>query len=153
MDRFIIYPLLIKSGDFEGVFRRFICVAYEDAGLANSNMPLKVKIAIDNFRFLGMPEGARCLAQVVIKMALSPKSNSVDIALSNAKTALNIQATIPRHLKDASYVSAEKVNKATYLYPHNYKNNFVKQDYLPKELKGIEIHKPQNSEVEKHLNK
>ena len=129
---------LIEIGDFEAIFRRMLCIAYEDIGLANPNIPLRVKSAIDAAKYLGMPEARLPLAEAVIEMALSPKSSSITKAMIQAESDVKNGKiySIPIYLRDSHYKSAEKLGIKGYKYPHDYPGNYVEQDYLPLELIG-----------------
>ena len=118
---------LIHSGDFDSIYRRLSVICYEDIGLANPSMGPKVYAAIQACERLGMPELIIPLANVVIELALSPKSNSAYLAINNALNDIeNGNAkNMPKHINSSAF---------GYKYPHDYKNGFVKQQYLPDEL-------------------
>ena len=118
---------LIHAGDFDSIYRRLSVICYEDIGLANPSMGPKVYAAIQACERLGMPELIIPLANVVIELALSPKSNSAYLAINNALNDIeNGNAkNMPKHINSSAF---------GYKYPHDYKNGFVKQQYLPNEL-------------------
>ncbi len=120
---------LIEAGDLDSIYRRMSVIAYEDIGLANPSIGPKVMAAINACELVGLPEGRIPLQVVVTEMALSPKSNSAHMAGEEALNDIHKGTTgnVPAHIKTSS---------TTYLYPHNYPNSYVKQDYLPKELLG-----------------
>lgn len=129
--------VIVKSGDFDGLFRRMICASYEDVGLAAPNVATNVLNAIQAFERIGMPEGYLPIANAILQIALAPKSNSAMKAASNAIEDINkgYIFEVPNYLKDAHYSSASKLNHGiNYKYPHNYKNHYIIQNYLPKEL-------------------
>ncbi|MBQ4263224.1 MAG: replication-associated recombination protein A [Bacilli bacterium] len=135
---------LIESGDYESIYRRMLVIAYEDIGLANPMMGTKVLSAIEACERIGFPEIIKPLSCAVIDMALSPKSNSADIALTTALEDVrsgNI-GRIPKNIK---------TNSPTYLYPHNYPNYWVKQQYMPNELLGRKYYTPRKNKYEKEL--
>lgn len=135
---------LIESGDYESIYRRMLVIAYEDIGLANPMMGTKVLSAIEACDRIGFPEIIKPLSCAVIDMALSPKSNSADIALTTALEDVrsgNI-GRIPQNIK---------TNSPTYLYPHNYPNYWVKQQYMPNELLGRKYYTPRKNKYEKEL--
>lgn len=136
---------LITLGDYDIIYRRLIDICYEDIGLANPMMGVKLNAAIQNAERVGYPELVKVLSFIVIDMALSPKSNSAYLAINNALSSIKIKniGKVPIHLTNPS-------NK--YLYPHDYKNSWVKQDYLPDELKGEIYYTPKNNKYEKELN-
>lgn len=119
---------LIIAEDLDSIYRRMSVIAYEDIGLANPSMGPKVDAAIHAAERLGLPEARIPLGQVVIELALSPKSNSAHLALDQAIADIQRGNTgnLPNHLK---------TNAKDYKYPHDYKNAIVKQQYLPDNLK------------------
>ena len=119
---------LIIAEDLDSIYRRMSVIAYEDIGLANPSMGPKVDAAIHAAERLGLPEARIPLGQVVIELALSPKSNSAHLALDQAIADIQRGNTgnLPSHLK---------TNAKDYKYPHDYKNAIVKQQYLPDNLK------------------
>ncbi len=136
---------LITLGDYDIIYRRLIDICYEDIGLANPMMGVKLNAAINNAERVGYPELVKVISFIVIDMALSPKSNSAYLAINNALSSIKTKniGKVPVHLTNTS-------NK--YLYPHDYKNSWVKQDYLPNELKGEIYYTPKNNKYEKELN-
>lgn len=135
---------LIEAEDLDIIFRRMSVIAYEDIGLANPNMGLKVDACIRACERLGLPEARIPLAQTVIELALSPKSNSAYLALDCAINDLNKGNTgnVPNHIKN---------NSKDYKYAHNYPKHIVKQQYLPDNLKGKRYYQPQNNKNELKL--
>lgn len=132
---------LIEGGELEAICRRMAVIVYEDIGLANPGMGPKVMASIDSALMLGLPEARIPLSTTVIEMALSPKSNSAEMAID---TALDIiskvdSGNVPAHLKNPSTL---------YKYPHNYKNSYIKQQYLPDNIKDVKIYKPKNNKNE-----
>lgn len=135
---------LIEAGDLDSIYRRMTVIAYEDIGLANPSIGPKVDAAINACERLGMPEARIPLGDIVIELALSPKSNSGHLALDNALNDIrkgNI-GSIPNHIK---------TNSPDYLYPHNYPGNYVKQQYLPDNLLGKKYYVPKNNKNENVL--
>lgn len=136
---------LIEAGDLDIIFRRLTVIAYEDIGLANTSLGPKVDACINACRLIGLPEARIPLSVLVVEMALSPKSNSAYEALNKAINDIHKGKVgkVPAHLKTES---------KEYLYPHNYKGSFVKQQYLPDELKDIKYFVPkETSKFEKSL--
>ncbi len=138
---FYLAKLLI-GGDIDAACRRLQVIAYEDIGLANPGIGPKVMAAVNSALMLGMPEARIPLSDVVIEMALSPKSNSGIIAIDKAlEIAEKIDyGDIPSYLK-SPYTG--------YLYPHNYKNDYIKQQYLPDRIKNIKFYTPKENKNEK----
>jgi len=129
---------LLAGGDLASACRRLLCAASEDVGMAYPQAAMIVKSCCDSAMQLGLPEARLPLAQAAILIATSPKSNSVCTAIDSAMADVESgnYGDIPAHLKDAHYSGAEKMGRGVqYQYPHNFKNNYVKQQYLPDELK------------------
>lgn len=128
---------LILSGDLIGICRRLSIIAFEDIGLANPTAVTLTKNAIDVARDTGFPEARIPLAMAVVELALSPKSNNAYMALDRAIADINdpeIDTTIPLHLRDAHYKSADKMGVIGYSYPHDYNAHYTPQQYLPASL-------------------
>lgn len=137
---------LIEGGDLESIYRRMLVIAYEDIGLANPMMGTKVLSAVNAAERLGLPELIIPLSNVVIEMALSPKSNSAYIAINEALNDIRSGNTgnVPNHIK---------TNSATYLYPHDYPPYYyVKQEYLPDNIKNRVYYIRKNNKYEYEMN-
>ena len=132
---------LIIADDLQSLCRRLLAIAYEDIGLANPGIGPRVKAACDAARELGNPEARLPLSVVVIEMALSPKSNSAYLAIAKAMEDIENgkSGTLPKHLKNT--YSFDPSQKA-YLYPHDYPNSWVDQQYLPDTLVGSKYYIP-----------
>ncbi|MFH5835776.1 replication-associated recombination protein A [Proteiniclasticum sp. C24MP] len=131
--------MLLKGGDLISVNRRLLVIAAEDIGLANPQAITIVKACTDAALTLGLPEARIVLAQAVILLATSPKSNSVITAIDSAINTVDSTSVLelPAHLRDGHYAGAKSLGRMQkYLYPHGYKNNYVKQNYMPKGLEG-----------------
>ncbi|MBW7987392.1 replication-associated recombination protein A [Lactobacillus helveticus] len=143
---------LIESGDLLSICRRLSVIAYEDIGLANPSAAEHAILAIQAAQTLGFPEARIPLANAVIELALSPKSNSaitaIDRAIYDVKNK-NI-GSIPVNLKDAHYSGAKKLGHGVnYIYPHDFENDWVAQQYLPDNLLNASYFTPKgNSKVE-----
>ncbi len=135
---------LIEAGDLDIIFRRMSVIAYEDIGLANSSMGPKVDACINACNRLGLPEARIPLAATVIELALSPKSNSACMAIDDALNVVRSgnSGNVPDNIKTTS---------PDYLYPHNYKGSWVKQQYLPDKIKNIKFYVPKNNKYENML--
>ena len=136
---------LINAEDLDIICRRLIVIAYEDIGLANPSIGPKVIAAVEAVERLGLPECRIPLADIVVEMALSPKSNTahmaLDIALNDVRLG-NI-GDIPEHIT---------TNSLNYKYPHNYPNNWVNQQYMPDKLLNKKYYQPkETSKYEKAL--
>ncbi len=132
---------LIEAGDFESIYRRMTVIAYEDIGLANPIMGVKVDACINACERIGFPECRIPLAQTIIELALSPKSNSAYLALDKAMQDIEKGNTgnVPNHIKTTS---------KDYKYPHDYPNSYVKQQYLPDKIKNRVYYEPKNNKNE-----
>ncbi|WP_165212907.1 replication-associated recombination protein A [Streptococcus tangpeifui] len=131
---------LIEAGDLPSLARRLTVIAYEDIGLANPDAQIHTVTALEAAQKIGFPEARILIANVVVDLALSPKSNSaylaMDAALADLRKSGNLP--IPRHLRDGHYKGSKELGNAQdYLYPHNYPEKWVKQQYLPDKLLGI----------------
>ena len=137
---------LIEEGDLDSIFRRLSVIAYEDIGLANPSIGPKLMAAIGAAERVGLPEARIPLGTIVTEMALSPKSNSAHIALDNALNDIRRGNTgnVPNNIKTSS---------PDYKYPHNYKNHYVKQNYMPENIKNKKYYIPASNKYEDSLNK
>lgn len=129
---------LLEAGDLPSVCRRLLVVASEDIGLAYPNGIVVAKACVDAALQLGLPEARIPLAEAVILLATSPKSNSAYNAVNAAMADVQkgITGDFPRQLQNVHYDGeGAAVKGQNYLYPHNYPNHYVKQQYLPDELK------------------
>jgi len=137
---------LIEVGDLDSIYRRLSVIAYEDIGLANPGIGPRLDAAINAAERVGLPEARIPLGEIAVEMALSPKSNSSHLALDMAINDIrkgNI-GNVPSHIKNGN---------PDYKYPHDYKNSWVKQEYLPDNLKGTKYYCPKNNTIENNLNK
>lgn len=137
---------LIEAEDLDSIYRRLSVIAYEDIGMANPGIGPRVMAAISAAELVGLPEARIPLGQIVVEMALSPKSNSSHLALDEAINDIRKGNTgnVPDNIKTSS---------PDYLYPHNYPNDWVKQNYMPKNLIGKKYYRPKNNKIEHSLNK
>jgi len=134
--------------------RRMIVHASEDVGLANPSVLNQCVAAYQALEFIGMPEARINIAQAIIYLCESPKSNSVitaiDAASNDAKNT-NIQQ-VPQYLQDANYETAKHQKKSgEYKYPHDYSRHYVEQQYLPNELRGRRYYTPSYEGYEKKV--
>ena len=138
---------LIIGGDIEAICRRLSVIVYEDIGLANPSMGPKVDAAINCALRLGLPEARIPLSEVVIELALSPKSNSAESAIDKALLDIESGNTgdVPNHLHNGN---------PEYKYPHDYPNSYVKQQYLPDKIKDKRYYfsrKNKNEQILKNI--
>lgn len=129
---------LIEAGDIISLSRRLLVIAAEDIGLAYPQAIPIVKACVDSAMQLGLPEARIPLADAVILLATSPKSNSGYKAIAAAMSDLkNVEyGDFPRHLQNKHYDGeGAEVKGQHYLYPHDYPNHYVEQQYLPDPIK------------------
>ncbi|WP_417899472.1 replication-associated recombination protein A [Bacillus haimaensis] len=139
---------LIEAGDLVSIARRLLVIAYEDISLANPQAGARTLAAIEAAERLGFPEARIPLANAVIELCLSPKSNSAYKALDEALSDIRkgLVGEVPPHLKDAHYKGAAKLGRGVdYLYPHDYPGGWVAQQYLPDKLKNKSYYKPKET--------
>lgn len=142
---------LLEAGDLLSPCRRLLVTAAEDIGLAYPMAMPIVKSCVDAARELGLPEARIPLAEAVVLLATSPKSNSAYLGIAAAME--DIQAgkagPIPRCLQNKHYDGAEvKAKGQFYRYPHDYPGHWVEQQYLPDELAGRQYYQAQENKVE-----
>ena len=146
---------LIEAGDLPSLARRLTVIAYEDIGLANPDAQIHTVTALQAAERIGFPEARILIANIVIDLALSPKSNSAYVAMDKALSDLRKSGNlpIPRHLRDGHYAGSKTLGNAQdYKYPHNYPGNWVQQDYLPDKLKRASYFTPnENGKYERAL--
>lgn len=129
---------LLEAGQMQSACRRLMVIAAEDVGLAFPQIIPIVNASVDMALKLGMPEARIPLGDAAVLMATSPKSNSAHIALDTALEDVRrgISGDFPRHLQNVHADSYTMEREQGYLYPHDYPNHWVKQQYLPDELVG-----------------
>ncbi len=136
---------LVEGGDLISICRRLLVIASEDIGLAYPNAITITKSCVDAALQLGFPEARIPLSEAVLFLSCLPKSNSAICAIDEALADIrNGKAgSVPSHLRDGHYSGAQDLGRAIgYLYPHNYPNSYVKQQYLPDKLKDRKYYKP-----------
>lgn len=144
---------LCYAEDLESITRRLLVIACEDVGLAYPNAITIVKSCVDAAYMLGFPEARIPLAQAVILLATAPKSNSAYMAINQALRdldELNI-TEIPKNILNAvNAQERENFGKGEgYLYPHDYPNSYVKQNYMPSAIRGKIYYHPKENKYEK----
>ncbi|MDE6678104.1 MAG: replication-associated recombination protein A, partial [Ruminococcus sp.] len=130
---------LIEAGDIVPLCRRLLCIACEDVGLAYPNAIVITKACVDSALQLGLPEARLPIAEAVILLATAPKSNSAYKEIASAIQDLKHCDSLefPRHLQNCHFDGkGAEVYGQNYLYPHDFPNHYVKQQYLPNALKG-----------------
>ncbi|WP_027107616.1 replication-associated recombination protein A [Lacticigenium naphthae] len=139
---------LVEAGELITICRRLMVIAYEDIGLGNPAGAARTVAAVQAAEKLGFPEARIPLANAVIEMALSPKSNSAIVAIDQALEGIRSGdfGDVPAHLKDAHFSGADKLNRGiNYKYPHSYPNAWVEQQYLPDKIKSRHFYKPKET--------
>lgn len=140
---------MIQAGeDPRFILRRILILAAEDIGLADPMALTVAASAAQAYEQIGMPEGRIILSEAVVYLACASKSNSaytgIDAALEDVRKGR--YGPVPSHLRDAHYPgSAGLGHGQTYQYPHDYPGHWVRQDYLPEELEGVQYYKPSHS--------
>ena len=145
---------LLEAGDLDSIYRRLSVICYEDIGLANPSIGPRLKAAIDASELVGFPECVIPMGEIVIEMALSPKSNSaveaINAALADVRTGRCDK--VPSHINSTAF---------GYLYPHDFPNDFVVQEYLPENLRGKNYYNPKETgqyerqlkQIKEHIDK
>lgn len=148
---------LLENGDLVAVSRRLLVMAYEDIGVANPSVGAHVLASIQAAERLGLPEARIPLANAVVEMCLSEKSNSAYKAIDAAIASIHAGKVgdIPSHLRDTHYAGAAALGHEGYLYPHNTPigsfGGWVNQTYLPDNLIGTKFYEPVLAGEEKKL--
>lgn len=128
---------LIEAGDILSICRRLLCIACEDVGLAYPQAIVVTKACVDSALQLGLPEARLPIAEAIILLATAPKSNSAYKAIATALDDVKSCDALdfPRHLQNKHFDgSGADVVGQHYLYPHDFPNHYVKQQYLPDAL-------------------
>jgi putative ATPase len=143
---------MVEGGeDPEFIARRLLISAAEDVGLANPNALLLANACFEALRKIGWPEGRIILAETTVYLACSPKSNSAYLAIDEACALVRETGDlpVPLHLRNAPTSLMKELNYGkNYKYAHDYADNFVKQDFLPKEILDRRLWKGQSNPSE-----
>ena len=145
---------LLEGGDIIAASRRLLCSASEDVGLAYPQIIPIVKACVDSALQLGLPEARLPLANATILIATAPKSNAAYLAIDEAMRDVEMGKGIntPRCLQNTHFDGADaKVKGQNYLYPHDYPNHYVKQQYLPDDVKKRKYYQYQENKYEQSL--
>jgi putative ATPase len=139
---------LVEAGDLPSIARRLLVISYEDIGLANPQAGPRTLAAVETAEKIGFPEARIPLANAIIELCLSPKSNSaitaIDLALGDIRKGKS--GEVPDHLKDAHYQGAKELGRGIeYKYPHSYESGWVPQTYLPDKLKNAHYYTPKST--------
>ena len=150
---YYLAKMLYAGEDIKFIARRIMICAAEDVGNAD---PMALTVAVSAAQAaerIGMPESQIILSQAVTYVACAPKSNAACNAIYAANEAVKkYRTTVPVHLQDAHYKGAEKLGRGTgYKYAHDYPNHYVKQQYLPDEIKDARFYEPGDLGYEKTM--
>lgn len=148
--------MIYAGEDPKFIARRIIILAAEDIGNADPNALLVANAAFDAVNKIGMPEARIILSQATIYMATAPKSNASYLAIDKALEDIRMEEAkdIPKHLKDAHYGGAKELSRGLdYKYPHDYENNYIEQEYLPKDYENKVYYAPTNNGYEGEIKK
>lgn len=150
---YYLAKMLYAGEDVKFISRRIMICAAEDVGNAD---PMALTVAVSAAQAverIGMPEAQIILSQAVLYVASAPKSNSAVNAISSAMgNVKSRRTTVPAHLRDAHYKGAGKLGHGTgYKYAHDYPNHYVRQQYLPEEIKGEVFYEPGDNGKEKEI--
>ena len=156
---YYLAKMLYAGEDVKFIARRIMICASEDVGNADPQALQVAVAAAQAVERVGMPESQLILSQAVTYIATAPKSNAscgIYEAMDTVKETGSLP--VPTHLQDAHYKGAAKMGHGTgYKYAHDYKNNYVKQQYLPYELDGKEFYKPSGNgyevKIREHMKK
>ncbi len=132
---------LLTEGDLKTLERRLSVIAYEDIGMANPDIGVRLDAAINAAERVGLPEAIIPFGEIVCEMALSPKSNSSYLGINAAIDDINKGnvGEVPRHIVKGS---------PDYKYPHDYPNDYVYQQYLPDKIKNVKYYTPKSNGYE-----
>jgi len=148
--------MLVAGEDPNFIARRMLILASEDIGNANPTAIIMANACMDAVKKIGYPEGRIILSQTVIYLATSPKSNAsyaaIDKAMALAEKTAHLP--VPLDLRNAPTKLMKEIGYGkTYKYAHSYKGNFVKQNFLPDDLKGHKFYDPSNNPRENDIRK
>ena len=157
---YYLAKMLYAGEEVAFIARRIMICAAEDVGNADPMAMVVAASAAAEVERVGMPESQIILSQAVTYVATAPKSNAAYGAIEQAMSVVKSTATepIPTHLQDAHYKSAGKLGHGVgYKYAHNYKNHYVKQQYLPDSLQGSHFYEPTDNgyeaKIREHMNR
>lgn len=146
--------LLLTAGDLTSACRRLLVCANEDVGLAYPQIIPIVKAAVDTAMMVGLPEARLPLANAVVMVAQSPKSNSTHDAINAVMTDIKYGKVgdIPRHLQNKHCDGADAaIYGQNYKYPHDYPNHYVQQNYMPEIVRGKQYYVPGKNKNEQQF--
>jgi putative ATPase len=136
------------------VLRRLVIFAAEDIGVADPRALSVATAALDAFRFIGLPEGILPMTEAAIYLATAPKSNTAVTTYAAAKADVDAHGAlpVPAHLRNASSGMGKALGwGANYRYPHDFKGHYVREEYLPEEIRGHRYYEPSDSGEEREI--
>ena len=150
---YYLAKMLYAGEDVKFIARRIMICASEDVGNAD---PMAITVAVSAAQAVervGMPESQIILSQAAAYVACAPKSNAAVNAIFNAMESVRtVQTTVPAHLQDSHYKGAGKLGRGIgYQYAHNFPNHYVKQQYLPDEIRDVRFYELSDMGYEKQL--
>lgn len=150
---YYLAKMLYAGEDIKFIARRIMICASEDVGNAD---PMAITVAVSAAQAVervGMPEAQIILSQAVLYVATAPKSNAACLAVFAAgDNVKHHKTTVPPHLQDAHYKGSQNLGRGIgYKYAHDYPNHYVKQQYLPDEIKNARFYEPSDSGYEKKI--
>lgn len=146
--------MLAAGEDVTFIARRIVICASEDVGNADPMALVVAMNAAQAVQFVGMPEAQIILGQAVTYVASAPKSNAACEGIFAAMQEVKSKncGQVPMHLRDSHYKGASKLGHGTeYIYPHDYPEHFIPQQYLPKEMNGVRYYHPSENGAEKRM--
>lgn len=150
---FYLAKMLYAGEDIKFIARRIMICASEDVGNADPQALVLAVAAAQAVERVGMPESQLILAHAASYVASAPKSNAATCAISEAMDVVKtVTTSVPAHLRDRHYGGAEKLGRGIgYLYAHDFPEHFVKQQYLPEEIKEKRFYRPTEMGEEKRI--
>jgi len=146
---------MIEAGEDIGfIARRLLILAAEDIGIANPTALVLANSTFQAVTSVGYPEGRILLSECVIYLATSPKSNTAYKAINEAQEKVRQTGNlpIPLHLRNAPTKLMKEIGYGEdYKYAHDYKNQFIEQEFLPEEIKGTTLYQPGDNQKEKSI--
>ncbi len=148
---------MVEGGeDPKFIARRMVILAAEDIGLANPNALLLAQTCFEAVNVIGWPESRIILSEAAVYLATSPKSNASYMAIENATEAVRDKGDlpVPLHIRNAPTKLMKDLGyHKDYKYAHSYEGNFVKENYLPEEIKGSQFYEPGKNPKEEEIRK
>jgi putative ATPase len=148
--------MLLAGEDIKFIARRLVILASEDIGNADPMALVLANAAAQAVMFVGLPEARLTLSQAVTYLAAAPKSNAATIAIGRAEAELRTHGAkpVPIHLRDSHYPGGKAMGHGKgYLYPHDFPNHYVEQQYLPDGVEGTPYYEPTEQGTEARIKK